>query len=108
MLEQYPSLKMDRSFLQLQNALTEIEEDISYARQFYNDSVTIYNNNLMKFPNNIMGSIFGFKEETLFDANKEAETPPRIFYKTEQKCPVCNAIVSGNRTNCEYCGTPIY
>ena len=108
MVESYPMLKSNVQFLQLQTSLTEIEEDITYARQFYNDAVTIYNNKLMAFPNNIIASMFNFKEETLFDALKEAELAPKIYYKIEQECPVCGAIVSGNRLDCEYCGTSMY
>ena len=47
----------------MQNTLAEIEEDISYARQFYNDAVTIYNNKLMMFPSNVIANFYNFKEE---------------------------------------------
>lgn len=102
--EHYPQLKSDMHFLKLQNSLAEIEEDITYARQFYNDAVTIYNNKLMSFPNNIIASKFNFKEEMLFDASKEAEVAPRFRFKERHQCPVCGASVSDNDINCEYCG----
>lgn len=102
----YPQLKSDIHFLQLQSALAEIEEDISYARQFYNDAVTIYNNQLMIFPNNIIAAKYGFKEEMLFDAVKEADVAPQINlrYHTKSQCPVCGADVSASENNCRYCG----
>lgn len=107
-VEYYPELKSSKHFLNLQSALTEIEEDISYARQFYNDAVTIYNNQLMKFPNNIIASKFNFKEETPFDAIKESEITPRISFKEKKhQCPVCGATVSENDINCEYCGSSL-
>lgn len=102
----YPELRANKHFLQLQTALTEIEEDITYARQFYNDAVTIYNNLLMTFPNNIVASMFNFKEEVPFDAIKEATMAPAIQFKihNHSMCPTCGASVSENNTNCEYCG----
>lgn len=102
--EHYPNLRSNRNFLQLQEALTEIEEDISYARQFYNDAVTIYNNKLMYFPSNIIASMFNFKEEVLFDAVKGAEIAPTIRFKKIDKCPNCGASISNNSNICEYCG----
>jgi LemA protein len=101
----YPRLKSNAHFLELQKALTEIEEDISYARQFYNDAVTIYNNKLMQFPANMIASKHGFKEETYFDAMKEAEKAPKIRFKERSPlCPVCGATVTNEDDNCPYCG----
>jgi LemA protein len=102
--ENYPNLKSNIQFLKLQEALTEIEEDISYARQFYNDAVTIYNNQLMCFPNNIIASSFGFKEEKPFNAVKEVLKAPRISFKDMHHCPNCGATITHNSTNCDYCG----
>ena len=78
--ENYPQLKADVNFLKLQNTLAEIEEDITYARQFYNDAVTIYNNKLMVFPNNMIAGMFNFKEETLFNAVQEANVAPKVQF----------------------------
>ena len=103
--EDYPMLKSNVQFLQLQESLTEIEEDIGFARQFYNDAVTIYNNNLMYFPNNMIASIFNFEEEELFDAFKSDESNFRIHFKT--KCPVCGAAIVPNSSVCQYCGATL-
>lgn len=107
-VENYPQLKADAQFLKMQEALTEIEEDISYARQFYNDAVTIYNNQLMSFPSNMIANKYGFKEEALFDAVQAADTAPKIDmrYTTKTRCPVCGAAVDGN-TTCKYCGSSL-
>lgn len=78
--ENYPELKSNVNFLKLQEALAEAEEDVAYARQFYNDSVTIYNNKILMFPGNIVAKIFGFKEEALFDAAEEAENVPKVQF----------------------------
>ena len=104
--ENYPQLRSDVHFLQMQSALAEIEEDITYARQFYNDAVTIYNNKLMSFPSNIIAAKFNFKEETLFDAVKGAEVAPKIQlrYATKKQCPHCGAIADDDSLNCKCCG----
>lgn len=78
--ESYPDLKANTSFLMLQQELSGTEDKLTYARQFYNDAVTIYNDLLLTFPNNIIGAIFGFKAETLFDAVSEADTVPQVRF----------------------------
>ena len=65
--ENYPDLKANQNFVDLQNSLKETENKIAYSRQFYNDTVTIYNTKLEVFPNNIVGSMFNFKPESLFE-----------------------------------------
>ncbi len=69
--ENYPNLKADQSFNNLQNELSDTEDKISYSRQFYNDTVTIYNTKLETFPSNLIASIFGFKASTLFNVDNE-------------------------------------
>lgn len=64
--ENYPDLKANQNFLELQNELKNTENKISFARQFYNDTVTRYNTNLMVFPSNIVASMFNFKSAQLF------------------------------------------
>lgn len=53
------------NFLQLQEEFAEAEDKIAFSKQFYNDAVTIYNNKLQMFPNNVVAGIFGFEEEEL-------------------------------------------
>ena len=67
--ENYPDLKANQNFTQLQEELRSTENKISYSRQFYNDSVTAYNTSLMVFPTNLIASMFGFKSQTLFDVS---------------------------------------
>ena len=64
--ENYPELKANSNFLELQGQLKEVEDKISYARQFYNDSVLMYNNKTEMFPSNLVASMFGFKKESFF------------------------------------------
>ena len=61
--ESYPDLKANTNFVDLQNQLKEVEDKISYARQFYNDSVLMYNNKIEMFPSNLVASIFKFNKE---------------------------------------------
>lgn len=69
-VESYPELKANANFSSLQTELSSTEEKISYARQFYNDTVTMYNNAIAVFPNSIVAGMFNFKEEPLFEARE--------------------------------------
>ena len=64
--ENYPDLKANQNFSQLQEELKNTEDKISFSRQFYNDTVTMYNTATEVFPSNIIAGIFGFKAEELF------------------------------------------
>lgn len=68
--ESYPDLKANTNFMELQSKLSEVEEKIAYARQFYNDTVMLYNNAIQMVPSNIIASLFGFKEEPYFKAEE--------------------------------------
>ena len=70
--ESYPDLKANTNFQHLQQELTETESKIASARQFYNDTVLLYNNKVEMVPSNIIASIFKFTKETFFEA-AEAE-----------------------------------
>lgn len=78
--ENYPELKSNVNFLQLQDELSEAEDKVAYARQFYNDAVTIYNNKLQMIPSNIVAAMFGFTEEALFDMDDEAKEVPKVKF----------------------------
>ena len=69
--ENYPDLKANQNFAELQQELQNTENKISFSRQFYNDSVTIYNTKLEVVPTNIIASMFGFKPEELFKVESE-------------------------------------
>ncbi len=66
--EDYPELKANQNFLALQTELSETESKIAYARQFFNDTVTLYHTKLETFPSNLFAKIFGFRPESLFRA----------------------------------------
>ena len=69
--ENYPNLKADQSFNNLQHELSDTEDKIAYSRQFYNDTVTIYNTKLETFPSNIIAKMFGFKASTLYSVDND-------------------------------------
>ena len=69
--ESYPDLKANENFLDLQAQLKDVEEKISYARQFYNDSVLAYNNKCEVVPSNIVAGLFHFEKEKFFEASEE-------------------------------------
>lgn len=78
--ENYPELKADQNFKELQSELTETEDKISYSRQFYNDAVLMYNNKCEQFPSNIIAGMFNFKEADFFEiASGEREAPKVQF-----------------------------
>ena len=78
--ENYPDLKANSNFQQLQSELSDTEDKISYARQFYNDVVLKYNNACQTFPSSILARLFGFKEETFFEAPESEKAVPEVKF----------------------------
>lgn len=78
--EAYPDLKANTNFMQLQDNLRETEDKISFARQFYNDSVLGYKNKLEMFPSNIVASMFNFKPEEFFEADEADKKVPQVKF----------------------------
>ena len=78
--ENYPDLKANQNFSELQEELRNTENKISYSRQFYNDSVTLYNTKLEVVPSNIIASLFGFKPEVLFKVEEEARQNVKVDF----------------------------
>lgn len=71
-VEDYPQLKANENFMQLQRALTEVEEQLSAARRAFNAAVTDLNNSIEMFPSNIMAGMMGYKTRQLFEAPASA------------------------------------
>lgn len=65
--ENYPDLKANVNFLELQRELADTENKIQAARRFYNSAVMTYNTKLQVFPNNIVARLFNFQEEEFFE-----------------------------------------
>jgi len=69
--ENYPELKASTNFSELQTELQNTENKISFSRQFYNDSVTMYNTKLQVVPTNIIAGMFNFGPEEFFKAESD-------------------------------------
>jgi LemA protein len=80
--EAYPDLKANQNFLELQRELSDIEEKIAYARQFYNTNVLSYNTRTQTFPSLIFANMFGFHDEEFFEAEGEAREDVRVSFGT--------------------------
>lgn len=79
--ENYPDLKANQNFSELSEELRNTENKISFARQFYNDTVTMYNTKLEVFPSNIIAGMFNFKSRELFTAdNDEARKNVKVDF----------------------------
>lgn len=79
--ENYPDLKANQNFIDLQEQLQDTEDKIVYARQSFNDCVLNYNNAIQQFPGNIIASLFGFKEKQGFVVDSEgARTAPKVEF----------------------------
>lgn len=76
--ENYPDLKANQNFMQLQGSLNEIESQISAARRAYNASVLDYNNGLEMFPSNIMANMMKLQQAEFFEVPEEVRETPNI------------------------------
>jgi LemA protein len=79
-VENYPELKANQSFLQLQKDLLETEDKIAYARQFYNDTVMKYNISIQTIPTNIIASLTGFRKNELFEVVQTEREVPKVEF----------------------------
>ena len=79
--ENYPNLKANENFLKLQEELEEIENRIAYSRQFYNDTVLMYNNKCQMIPSNIIASLFNFKEAEFFQIEESSRKLPKVKFE---------------------------
>ncbi len=86
--EQYPDLKANQNFLDLQRELSDTEDKIAYARQFYNTNVLSYNGKTQTFPSVVLANTFGFQPEEFFEAEEEARAEVKVSFSTP---PAANA-----------------
>lgn len=81
--ENYPNLKANENFVELQRELSDTENKIQAARRFYNSVVNDLNTSLQSFPGNLIGGAFGFKEADLFvlaDDEQAARAPVKVSF----------------------------
>ena len=78
--ENYPDLKANQNFLELQSQLEGTENRINVARKDFNGSAKKYNTSLRRFPRNIIASMFGFEKRNYFEAEAGAEKAPKVEF----------------------------
>ena len=78
--ENYPELKANQNFLDLQSQLSDIEEKIAFARQFYNRNASDYNTRIQTFPNAVIAGMFGFQPFEFFEAEEGAREVPHVSF----------------------------
>lgn len=78
--EQYPQLKANQNFLELQSQLEGTENRITVERQKFNDVVQTYNAYIKKFPQVLLAGMYGFNDKAFFTAEKGAEKAPKVEF----------------------------
>src|SRR3990167_11026032 len=78
--ENYPNLKANENFLQLQQELSAIEDKVAYSRQFYNDSILDYNNSTKTFPGNFFASLYKAKEKQFLLLEAGERAVPKVEF----------------------------
>jgi len=78
--EAYPDLKANQNFLDLQSKLSECEDKIRYARQFYNDAANKLNDKVEMFPSNIIANMFKFDLAKLYEATEAEKEVPKVQF----------------------------
>lgn len=79
-VEQYPDLKANQSFLDLQAQLKDTEDKISFARKFYNDTALKLNNAVEMFPSNLIANMFKFTKVEYFKADEEEKENVKVEF----------------------------
>jgi len=78
--ENYPQLKANENFLELQSQLEGTENRINVARKDFNDAAKEYNTSIRRFPKNILASMFGFEKKAYFEAESGTEKAPEVKF----------------------------
>src|SRR3989338_81544 len=78
--ENYPQLRANENFLQLQQELSAIEDKVAYARQYYNDSILEFNNSVATFPGVFFASLFSKKKREFLQIPQEAKAVPKVEF----------------------------
>lgn len=77
-VENYPELKANANFTELQQSLEGMEEQIAAARRAFNAAVTLFNNSVEMFPGNIVAGLFGFRRRTLLETPEAERKNPDV------------------------------
>ena len=85
--ENYPQLKANENFLALQKELSDVEEKIAFARQFYNRNVMDFNTRIQVFPNVLIAHTFNFTEFEFFEAEEGAREDVKVSFTPTPTTP---------------------
>ena len=78
--ENYPDMKANAGFLDLQGQLSRLEEEIALSRKYYNGTVRDYNTRIAQVPANIVAGLTGFKEEPFFESEEASKAVPEVKF----------------------------
>ena len=79
-VENYPTLKADIQFTRLMDELAGTENRLAVARKDYNDTVQTFNNNVRRFPGNLIAGTFGFEKKDYFEIKEGVEESPTVDF----------------------------
>lgn len=79
--ENYPELKANQNFLELQSQLEGTENRVKVARNKFNDVVTDFNKSVRRFPSSLFAGMFGFSQKAQFEAEQSAQTAPKVNFE---------------------------
>lgn len=79
--ENYPQLKANDGFIQLQKELSDTEDKVAYSRQYYNSSVLEFNTKIQIFPNSLLASGLGFNDKEFFGATEAERQPTKVKFE---------------------------
>ncbi len=83
--ENYPKLQASENFMKLQEQLSAIENQIADRREFYNDSVMLFNTRIHSLPDTLFASMMGLKDKEYFKVSEEDKKPVQVKMDTEKK-----------------------
>jgi LemA protein len=83
--ENYPELRASQNFMMLQEELSGVEGKIAYSRQFYNDTVLLYNNAIQVFPTSMIAGGFGFGARDYFEMEAAARAPVQVSFRPHSR-----------------------
>jgi LemA protein len=78
LVEAYPDLKASENFRDLHTKLVDTENQIQFARRYYNGAVNLFNNRIQRFPDLLIANAFNFKTAEFFDADEKATAAPQV------------------------------
>ena len=78
--ENYPELKANQNFMQLQQRITALENQIADRREFYNDAVTVFNTRIQQIPDVLIANILGYRQREMYQVSAEERKSPDINF----------------------------